>query len=42
MTRRSAAEKREVIHLVEHAELSVSNTLKELDVPRSTLLSLVP
>jgi len=36
MTRRSAAEKREVIHLVEHAELSVSNTLKELDVPRST------
>lgn len=36
MTRRSAAEKREVIHLVEHTELSVSNTLKELGVPRST------
>ena len=36
MTRRSPEEKREIIHLVEHSEMSVSHTLKELGVPRST------
>ena len=34
--RRSQAEKIEIIHLVEHSELSISRTLGELDVPRST------
>ncbi len=34
--RRSHAEKIEIIHLVEHSELSISRTLDELDVPRST------
>ena len=34
--RRSQAEKIEIIHLVEHSELSISKTLEELDVPRST------
>jgi len=34
--RRSAEEKREIIHLVEHSNLSVKKTLRELDVPRST------
>jgi putative transposase len=34
--RRSAAEKREIIHLVEHSALSVKRTLEELDVPRSS------
>jgi len=34
--RRSAAEKREVIELVEHSALSVEATLRELDVPRSS------
>ena len=34
--RRSAEEKREIIHLVEHSQLSVTQTLKELDVPRSS------
>jgi len=34
--RRSQAEKSEIIHLVEHSELSISQTLEELDVPRST------
>ena len=34
--RRSQAEKIEIIHLVEHSELSISRTLDELDVPRST------
>jgi transposase len=34
--RRSAAEKMEVIKLVEGSDLSVRQTLKELDIPRST------
>lgn len=34
--RRSAEEKREIIHIVEHSEISVNKTLKELDVPRSS------
>jgi putative transposase len=34
--RRSAAEKRELIHLVEHSALSVSRTLEELDVASSS------
>ena len=33
--RRSAEEKREIIHLVEHSEISVSKTLRELGVPRT-------
>jgi hypothetical protein len=32
MMRRSQAEKIEIIHLVEHSELSISRTLEELDV----------
>ena len=36
MIRRNPEEKREIIHLVEHSEMSVSRTLKELDVPRSS------
>jgi putative transposase len=36
MMRRSAAEKREIIHLVEHSALSVKRTLAELDVPSSS------
>ena len=36
MTRRNPAEKREIIHLVEHSDMSVSHIVKELDVPRST------
>jgi putative transposase len=36
MMRRSQAEKIEIIHLVEHSELSIHKTLEELDVPRST------
>ena len=36
MIRRSAEEKREIIHLVEHSQLSVTQTLQELDVPRSS------
>jgi putative transposase len=34
--RRSPAEKREIIHLVEHSVLPVGRTLVELDVPRSS------
>jgi putative transposase len=34
--RYSAAEKREIIHMVEHSELSIRKTLKELGVPRSS------
>jgi transposase InsO family protein len=34
--RRDEAEKREIIHLVEHSALSVKKTLDELQVPRST------
>jgi transposase InsO family protein len=36
MMRRSQAEKIEIIHLVEHSELSIIKTLEELVVPRST------
>jgi transposase-like protein len=36
MIRRDEAEKREVIHLVEHSALSAKKTLAELQVPRST------
>jgi transposase-like protein len=36
MMRRSQAEKIEIIHLVEHSDLSIRKTLDELDVPRST------
>jgi putative transposase len=36
MIRRSPEERREIIHIVEHSQLSVTQTLKELDVPRST------
>jgi len=36
MIRRSEAEKREIIHLVEHSALSAKKTLAELQVPRST------
>ena len=34
--RRSAAEKREIIHLVEHSALPVGRTLNERDVSRSS------
>jgi transposase InsO family protein len=36
MIRRSEAEKREIIHIVEHSALSVKKSLEELQVPRST------
>jgi len=36
LIRRTPEEKREIIHLVEHSNLSVKQTLEELDVPRST------
>lgn len=36
MIRRDEAEKLEIIHLVEHSNLSVKRTLEELNVPRST------
>ena len=36
LMRRSAAEKREIIDIVEHSALSVEQTLFELDVPRSS------
>lgn len=36
LIRRSPEEKLEIIYLVEHSNLSVKQTLKELDVPRST------
>jgi len=36
MIRRGEAEKLEIIHLVEHSNLSVKQTLEELNVPRST------
>jgi len=36
MIRRSPAEKREIVHLVEHSALPVGRTLDELDVPRSS------
>ena len=36
MIRRDESEKSEIIHLVEHANLPVKRTLRELQVPRST------
>jgi transposase InsO family protein len=36
LIRRSPEEKLEIIHLVEHSNLSIRRTLEELDVPRST------
>lgn len=36
MIRRDQVEKMEIIHLVEHSNLSVKRTLEELNVPRST------
>ena len=36
MIRRDEAEKREIIHIVEHSALPVKKTLDELQVPRST------
>ena len=33
----SQAEKMEIIHLVDHAKLSIRKTLQELDVPRSSI-----
>ncbi len=36
LIRRSPEEKLEIIHLVEHSNLSVKRTLEELDIPRST------
>ena len=36
MIRRDEAEKLEIIHLVEHSNLSVKRTLEELNIPRST------
>ena len=36
MIRRDEAEKMEIIHLVEHSNLSIKRTLEELNVPRST------
>ena len=36
LIRRTPEEKLEIIHLVEHSNLSVKRTLEELDVPRST------
>ena len=42
MIRRSPEEKREIIHIVEHSQLSVTQTLKELDVPRSTFSRRTP
>ena len=34
--RYSATEKREIIHMVEHSNLSIRQTLEELGVPRSS------
>jgi transposase InsO family protein/transposase-like protein len=36
MMRYSQAERMEIIHIVEHSELSIRKTLQELEVPRST------
>ena len=36
LVRRSPEEKLEIIYLVEHSNLSVKQTLAELDVPRNT------
>ncbi len=39
LIRYTSEEKLELIHLVEHSELSIKRTLEELDVPRSTFYS---
>ena len=39
LIRYTAEEKTEIIHLVEHSNLSVKKTLEELQVPRSTFYS---
>ena len=36
MMRYSLAEKMDLIHLVEHSNISIRKTLEELDLPRST------
>ena len=36
MIRRTAAEKAEIIRLVEESDLSIKRTLEKLDVPRSS------
>ena len=36
MMRYSPAEKMEIIHLVEHSNVSIRQTLEELEFPRST------
>ena len=36
LIRKAPEEKQEIIHLVEHSNLSVKQTLEELEVPRST------
>jgi putative transposase len=36
LTRRSPEEKREIIHIVEQSKLSITRTLKELELSRST------
>ena len=36
LIRKSPEEKLEIIHLVEHSNLSVKRTLEELEIPRST------
>ena len=40
--RYSAAEKREIIHLVEHSDLPVKQTLEEPEVPRSSFYHWYP
>ncbi len=39
LIRYTAEEKAEIIHLVEHSDLTIKQTLKELDVSRSTFYS---
>lgn len=39
LIRYTSEEKQEIIHLVEHSDLSIKRTLEELDVPRSTFYS---
>ena len=39
LIRYTSEEKLEIIHLVENSELSIKQTLEELDVPRSTFYS---
>ncbi|MBE0676953.1 MAG: helix-turn-helix domain-containing protein, partial [Bacteroidales bacterium] len=39
LIRYTSEEKQEIIHLVEHSDLSIKRTLEELEVPRSTFYS---